>query len=205
MTAVLKRARKKAVTATETKVSEGARRCLVTGESRPRAEMIRFVISPENTVVPDLSEKLPGSGLWVTATPESVQQATKKKLFGAARPALTLAADVARLLRKRCLEFLGLAKGAGITTLGETQTAAALRANKLALYLHASDATRVLDNRNSIPECALFSRDELGAAFGYDQIAYAGIAPHGLTKKVLLEIKRLQSMTVLPIVGKSEG
>ncbi|MFA5040673.1 MAG: DUF448 domain-containing protein [Bdellovibrionales bacterium] len=205
MTAVFKRAQEKADTAPETKVSESLRRCLVSGEMKPRAEMIRFVIGPDNKVVPDLAENLPGSGLWVTAKAEAVEKAAKKNLFKAERPTDTLAGDVEGLLRRRCLTFLGLAKGAGIAVLGEKQTESALRANKIALFLHAPDATSALDNRNSIPECAIFSRDEMGAAFGYDQIVYAGLAPHGLTEKLMMEIRRLQSMTVQSAVGKSEG
>jgi predicted RNA-binding protein YlxR (DUF448 family) len=208
MTAVFKRTQgKKDATAPETEVSEGARRCLAIGEMKPKVELIRFVIGPDQSVVPDLSENLPGHGLWVTASPDAIQLAAKKNLFakaakGTARPADCLAEDVARLLRKRCLEFLGLAKGAGIAVLGEAQTEAALRAGKLALYLHAPDATRALDNRKLLAECDLFSRDELGAAFGYEHIVYAGIMPHGLTEKLKLELNRLRSM--IP-VGKNEG
>ncbi len=205
MTAVFKRARKKADSPAGMQIPEEARRCLVTGEMKPRAEMIRFVVGPESAVVPDLSENLPGHGLWVTATFEAVCLAAKKNVFakeGGARPAPTLAEDVAKLLYKRCLGFLGFAKGAGIAVLGETQTEAALRANKLALFLHAPDATRALDNRNSIPECDLFSRDDMGKALGYEQIVYAGLMPHGITKKLVLEIKRLRSMT---LQRKNEG
>jgi predicted RNA-binding protein YlxR (DUF448 family) len=196
MTAVLKLARK------ETDATDGMRRCLVTGEMKLRATMIRFVIGPDQSVVPDLCENLPGHGLWVTASADTITQAVKKNLFAKtakepARPADCLADDVGRLLRKRCLEFLGLAKGAGIAVLGEAQTESALRAGKLALYLHAPDATRALDTRNCISECYTFSRDEMGAAFGYDQIVYAGILPHGLTEKLKLEINRLSSMTVV--------
>ena len=184
----------------ETKVSETERRCLASGEMKSRTEMVRFVIGPDQSVVPDLSENLPGHGLWVTALPDAIQLAAKKNLFAKAakepaRPAPDLPDTVARLLRKRCLEFLGLAKGAGIAILGEAQTEAALRARKLALYLHAPDATRVLDNRSAIPECDLFSRDEMGAALGYAQIVYAGIGPHKLTEKLKLELNRLRSMT----------
>jgi predicted RNA-binding protein YlxR (DUF448 family) len=207
MTAVFKLARNKTETASKAKALDGERRCLVSGKMKPRAELIRFVIGPDSAVVPDLSENLPGHGLWVTAAPDAIQAAAKKNLFAKAakehaHPAADLAEVVARLLRKRCLEFLGLAKGAGIATLGESQTEAALRAGKLALYLHAPDATRALDNRNQIAECDLFSRSELGAAFGYDQIVYAGLAPHGLTQKTKLEIKRLQGMIS---TGKNEG
>jgi predicted RNA-binding protein YlxR (DUF448 family) len=206
MTTAFKRANKKADASTGEKTPDGARRCLVSGEMKPRAEMIRFVIGPENAVLPDLSENLPGHGLWVTATHDAVQTAVTKKLFKEAKnvPA-SLADDTARLLRKRCLQFLGLAKGAGLATLGESQTEASLRAQKLALYLHAPDATRTLDNRFSITACDLFSRDELGAAFGYPQIVYAGISPHGLAKKLMMEINRLRAMTVKLDTGKSEG
>ena len=195
MTAVIKLARNK----TEKDAPDGARRCLATGEMKPKAEMIRFVIAPDQSVVPDLSENLPGHGLWVTATPDAIHLAVKKNLFAKAakepaHPALDLADTVAVLLRKRCLTFFGLAKGAGIAVLGETQTESALRAKKLALFLHAPDATRSLDNRNAITECDLFSRDEMGAAFGYDQIVYAGLGFHGLTEKLKLELNRLQHM-----------
>jgi len=200
MTAVLKRADGKIkASRSETEVSETERRCLASGDLKPRIDMIRFVIAPDQSVAPDLSENLPGHGLWVTATADAIQLAVKKNLFAKAakepaKPAPDLGELVIRLLRKRCLEFLGLAKGAGIATLGESQTEAALRANTLGLYLHAPDATHILDNRNSIAECDLFSRDEMGASFGYDQIVYAGISPHGLTKKLKLEINRLRSM-----------
>jgi predicted RNA-binding protein YlxR (DUF448 family) len=209
MTAVSKHASTQTGTASEAQASEGERRCLVTGEMKPRAELIRFVIGPDDAVIPDLSENLPGHGLWVMATPDAVRLALKKNLFAKAakapaKPASTLAEDVAELLRKRCLQFLGLAKGAGVTILGETQTEAALRDGKLALYLRARDAARALDNRNSIAECDIFSRQELGAALGYDQIVYAGLLSHGLATKLKMEINRLRSMTV-PAAGKNEG
>lgn len=200
MTIVSKRAREKADAVPEDQNSEHARRCLVSGAMRPRTEMVRFVIGPEDEVVPDLAENLPGRGLWVTATVEAVRQAVKSNVFAkaarqTAKPAVTLADDVKELLRRRCLNFLGLAKGAGIAVLGETQTEAALRAGKLALYVHAPDATRVLDSMQSVETCDLFTRSEIGAAFGFDQIAYAGVVPHKLTEKLKMEINRFRSMT----------
>jgi len=186
----------------ETKVSDRDRRCLATGVMKPKTEMIRFVIGPDQSVVPDLSENLPGHGLWVTASPADIQLAIKKNLFAKAakeqaRPAPDLVDLVTRLLRKRCCEFLGLSKSAGNAVLGETQTEAALRANKLGLYLHAPDATRALDNRNNISECDLLTRDEMGAAFGYDRIVYAGLTPHSLTGRVKRELEKLRSMTTI--------
>jgi len=188
------------------KERDALRRCLVTGELKERADLIRFVIGPEGAVVPDLKESLPGHGLWVTASTEAIEQARAKNLFAkaakaAAKPAHSLAADTVNLLRKRCLDLLGLSKGAGIATLGETQTREALNAGKLALYVHAQDAAHVLENQPNIARCGLFSREELGAAFGYGEIVHAGLSAHGLTEKMQMEIRRLQSM----IIGKNEG
>ena len=36
------------------------RRCLVTGEVRPRDGLMRFVVGPDDLVVPDLDNRLPG-------------------------------------------------------------------------------------------------------------------------------------------------
>ncbi|MDD3371190.1 MAG: DUF448 domain-containing protein [Alphaproteobacteria bacterium] len=202
MTAVMQQAH------TEEAASDGMRRCLVSGEMKPRAEMIRFVIGPEGAVVPDLAEKLPGRGLWVYATAEAVRLAAKKNLFSRAAKSKAsvspaLAETVTNLLRKKCLDLLGLAKGAGIAVLGETQTEAALRAGEIALYMHAADAKAALDNRHSASECELFSREEMGSAFGRGQIVYAGLKPHGLTEKMKVEISRLRSM--IGPNGENEG
>ncbi|MDD4615916.1 MAG: DUF448 domain-containing protein [Alphaproteobacteria bacterium] len=200
MKATLKRTRNDR-SASGATAPDGARRCLVTGELKPRAELIRFVIGPESAVVPDLPENLPGHGLWVTASRDAIGAAAKKNLFAkaaqaSARPSATLAEDVTKLLRKRCLDFMGLAKGAGIAVLGETQTEAALRCGKITLYLHAADASRLLDNGKLAPECGIFSREELGAAFGFGQIVYAGLGPHRLAEKLKMEINRLRLMMV---------
>ena len=39
------------------------------GDAEPVDQLIRFVAAPDGTVVPDLRRRLPGRGVWVTATP----------------------------------------------------------------------------------------------------------------------------------------
>src|SRR5262245_48626481 len=57
------------------------RRCIVTLEVKPTADLIRFVRAPGGEVVPDLRHRLPGRGVWVSATAENVRLAERKKLF----------------------------------------------------------------------------------------------------------------------------
>ena len=51
------------------------RRCIVTGETQPKAGLIRFVADPDGQVVPDLAEKLPGRGFWVVAERAALDKA----------------------------------------------------------------------------------------------------------------------------------
>src|ERR1700757_3371954 len=87
------------------------RTCIVTGEQGTPEQMIRFVVGPEATMVPDLARKLPGRGLWVRAERGAVEQAVARKAFSrAARAAVSAPADLAdrveRLLLGRVLEDL---------------------------------------------------------------------------------------------------
>jgi len=55
------------------------RRCVVTGEVQPKAGLVRFVLSPEGVIFPDLAEKLPGRGIWVTANRDLIAKAAAKE------------------------------------------------------------------------------------------------------------------------------
>ena len=57
------------------------RRCFATDEVRAKADLIRFVVGPDGRIVPDLAERLPGRGLWLTARRDIVATAIKKRLF----------------------------------------------------------------------------------------------------------------------------
>src|SRR5882672_6518751 len=123
-------------------VVSSTRTCLVTSEELPKDELVRFVIGPDNSVVPDLAQNLPGRGLWVKAAREPIATAARKNLFSKAAKAsvradANLADLVETLLRKRCFDFMGLARGAGLAVLGQNQVEASLRARQLALFLLA--------------------------------------------------------------------
>lgn len=191
--------------------AESARRCLATGEVRPKDKLIRFVIGPDRAIVPDLSHNLPGRGFWVVARREAIDRAVHKNLFAKAakasvKTAPDLATQVEHLLIKRSLELLGLSRSAGLAVLGQPQVEAALKAKKLALLLIAEDAGSNGINKVSsetTETVRLFTRDQLGAALGHDQLVYVGLKPHGLTAKLLTELKRLEKIVDKPHI--SEG
>jgi len=173
----------------------------VSGDFKPKEDMIRFVVSPDEFLLPDLAEKLGGHGLWVTASKSFLEDAVKNRVFTKVlrrhvRRHDDLVENAALLLRKRCLSFMGLAKRAGIAVLGEQPVESAAKSKKVcaqtALYLEAQDASRTIrfDNE-TIYRCNVFSREELGQAFGYEQIVYAALYNDKLTKNLIVDIKRL--------------
>ena len=60
------------------------RRCLVTGESFPKKEMIRVVRTPEGDVKVDLSGKLNGKGAYLSRTKEALVIVKTKKALARA-------------------------------------------------------------------------------------------------------------------------
>ena len=63
------------------------RRCIVTRQALEKDQLIRFVLGPDNAVVPDLAENLPGRGYWVTASRKVLAEAVKKNAFAKAMQA----------------------------------------------------------------------------------------------------------------------
>src|SRR5258708_12991462 len=79
-----------------TKVApETERTCALTRELKPVAEMIRFVVGPAGDAVPDVKRKLPGRGIWITATRAAIEDPAKRNVFARGfKPDVRSAADL---------------------------------------------------------------------------------------------------------------
>ena len=121
------------------------RMCVATRTVKPVADMIRFVIGPDGEAVPDLKSKLPGRGVWVTATHEALGDAIKRKaLVRGFKQEVRLPADlVARtenLLERAVLDALAIASKAGLVATGFTRVETALAEGQVVAVLHAAEA-----------------------------------------------------------------
>jgi len=122
------------------------RLCVVTREVKPTDEMIRFVVGPDRAVVPDLKRKLPGRGVWVTATRDCLAKAAKRNAFAHAfgsdaRVAADLPDQVAGLLERALLDALAIARKAGEVVTGHAKVEAAAEAGAAVAYVQARDAS----------------------------------------------------------------
>lgn len=121
------------------------RLCVATREVRPTAELIRFVVGPDGMVVPDLKQKLPGRGVWVTATRAALEQALKRKAFARGfkrevKVGPDLVGTTEGLLHRAVLDALAMAGKAGLVTSGFTKVESALAHGHVLALIHASDA-----------------------------------------------------------------
>jgi uncharacterized protein len=120
------------------------RMCAVSREVRPVDELIRFVLSLQGEVVPDLKRKLPGRGLWITASRARVAEAVRRNQFSRGfkrdvRAAQTLASDTEKLLVRSAIEALAMAAKAGQVVSGFTKVEEALAGGQATALIHASD------------------------------------------------------------------
>lgn len=168
------------------------RRCLASGEHLPKAELVRFVLSPDGEAVPDIAERLPGRGFWLRAERAMMADAGMLgRLFArAARQPARVAPDLAdrieRLLVRRCLDRIGLARRTGQAVAGADRVADALTRGlgRGGVLIEAADTSPA--GREKIERLAegatvvdLFTADEIGAVFGRERTMHALITAGG--------------------------
>jgi uncharacterized protein len=183
------------------------RRCIVTGEILPDELRVRFVADPEGRIVPDIEETLPGRGLWVKAERAVLEKAVAKNAFArAAKAAVTADADlpdrVERLLLRRMVGDLGLARKSGALVLGFDNVMRALSERQPpALLVEAADGAA--DGRRKLRNAALnqgvkahfihtLTSAELALALGRENVIHAAVKPGRLAERLILEAARLE-------------
>ena len=190
------------------RAQELERMCVVTRTVRPVADMIRFVIGPDGEAVPDLKRKLPGRGVWVTATQDALSDAVKRKaLVRGFKRDVRLPADlVARtgqLLERAALDALAMAGKAGLVATGFTRVEAALAQQEVIALLHAAEAAadgvRKLDagwrrrpERGPIVTIGILTSAQLDLALGRPNVIHAALLAGPSSDTFLARLRRLE-------------
>jgi predicted RNA-binding protein YlxR (DUF448 family) len=181
------------------------RKCIATGEVRPKHGLIRFAIGPEGQVVPDILEKLPGRGIWVSSTREALETAVKKGLFSrGAKQRVTvpdgLVEQVETMLARRVVELLSLARKGGQAVAGYEKVKDWLAKEEAEVLIQASDGSARGKTKLSTPYGGSWigwvTADELGQAFGRETSIHAALAAGGLCERVVEEAARLKGLRV---------
>lgn len=178
----------------------GLRTCIATGEEKPKDELIRFVADPSGRIVADIAGKLPGRGVWVSASRDALAEAAKKSLFSRSLKQktaadITLADQVEMLLKKRILDLLSLANKSGVLISGFAKAMEALTSRKAAVWLEAIDGGDAdFEKLSRLPHGLTpfreFTRNELGVPAGRDECVHVVVLASGLAEEILKEMRR---------------
>lgn len=179
------------------------RLCALTRAPRPREDLIRFVVAPDGTLTPDLSARLPGRGVWITADQLHISKAIKANAFSRSlKRSVEIPADLPQrlenLITTQALQALAMANKAGQAVCGFDKTNAVIdRGNAIAL-LHAGDASlggqrklngkyRAISEELDRPSKILvgFKVDQLSLAMGRSNVVHAALTSGGAARKAI--------------------
>jgi len=184
------------------------RSCLGCRQSRDRDALIRFVLTPQGELVPDIEVKLPGRGAYTCVSMTCLQAALKQRQFSRAfkREVVTVTPDemtgqVGGIMQKRILGYIGLANKAGQVISGGSLVSDAIRGgHKPGLILIASDVSEAIGEKiellAAVHHIACFRvlvKDDFGAILGKAPRSAIAIRAGGFVAQLMYEIERYRN------------
>ena len=176
---------------------EPERSCIVTREVKAKDELIRFVVGPNQQLVPDLAGKLPGRGMYVSASKLLIAEAIAKRSFSKAAKSQVQIPDgllitLEQLLERRVGEALSLARKAGQAITGFEEVEAELKKGSVEELIHADDAGEDGIKKLSFytgPTFANLPRSLLCEVLGRENAVHA-VVTHGAAASFFIEQAR---------------
>jgi predicted RNA-binding protein YlxR (DUF448 family) len=187
------------------------RMCAVTREVRPIGELIRFVVTPSGEVIADLKRKLPGRGLWISASHATVAEAVRRRHFSRGfkrdvRASASLAEETGQSLVRSAIDALAMIAKAGQVVAGFGKVEDALLRRQAIALLHAADGAAdgirkldaivkktaaVSDETQEIPVIGALTSEELDLALGRSNVIHAALLAGPASKTFLLRSQTL--------------
>lgn len=183
------------------------RTCILTRRHGGPEDLLRFVLGPGEIIVPDLKRKLPGRGVWVDATAQTLGEAVQRGAFAKAFRKKVIVPDdlvgqVDGLLAQDALQALSLARKAGALVLGATKIEESAR--KVVALLHAREAAEDSVGRlaqvvfraregTSVPIVSgEFTIEQLSLSLGRELVVHAALIAHAASSYAMGRLSALQ-------------
>jgi len=201
------------------------RLCALTRAVKPIDALIRFVAAPDGAIVPDLKRRLPGRGVWITATRSAVDEAAKRNIFARSlkrevRAARDLGAQVERQLESAALAAVSMAHKAGRLAIGFGRTETALAGHDpVVAILSASDGSadgarkivgvaarrQTVENAREIPVVSAFTSAQLDLALGRSNVVHAALLAGPASNGFLARCQSLERFRMIDPGGRGTG
>ena len=191
------------------------RTCILSRRTAPKEELIRLALSPDGEVAPDVRARAPGRGAWIGVERAVLDQANAKgKLKAALQRAfktndVKVPADLGEraeaALRQHTLDRLGMEARSGNLINGADRIENAARSGKVALLIHAADASedgrRRLDQAWRVgggdPRGVIFPlpRTILSMALGRENVVHVALTDPAAASRVSNALGRWRVFT----------
>ncbi|WP_243371165.1 DUF448 domain-containing protein [Geotalea sp. SG265] len=183
------------------------RTCIYCRTTRNKKELLRFVLAPDRTLVPDLLAKLPGRGAYTCMTSVCVKGAADKRQFSRAFKGEVKGADGAGLIdqlatriEERIASYISLANKAGKVSSGTDMVLERMKDQSPGFLFIASDISadigqkvKALAERNGVEYCTLFDKEKLGALIGKEMRVVVAIGVGGFIEPLKQETAKLRN------------
>ena len=180
------------------------RKCLVTGINVEKRDLIRFVVNPENTLVADIDQKLPGRGYWVKADRKIILKAINKNiLFKTIKKDININQDmldqIESQIKKKIINYISLSRKAGMAIFGFDKIKASLSNNNIGLLIQAldgSDKEKQRIRNQSIPKIIdnCLNKSDLSKAFGRENVIHCAILRSSFIENIDFNANRLNNL-----------
>jgi len=194
------------------------RTCILTRRKGSKDQLIRLALGPDGSVAADVRARAPGRGAWIGVTRAELDEANAKGKLKAAlqrafkTQAVTVPADLGErteaALRQAALDRLGMEARAGNLINGADKVDNAARAGKVALLVHAGDASedgrrkldqalRVGGGPNGLDRGVIFplGRTILSMALGRDNVVHVALTDPAAASRVNHALGRWRNFT----------
>ena len=158
------------------------RKCIITGQVADKAELIRFVASPDGELVADIGHKLGGRGVWVSAVRATLEKAlSSNRLSRHLKQTVIINDDflenLVQHLAKQVIARLSMMRKAGVLVTGGGK----LRSQNLLSGLLIADDASLRETKRLVSLCKPDWIEKgipsvwLGQISGSTSVAYAGV------------------------------
>uniref|UniRef100_A0A831UE26 DUF448 domain-containing protein n=1 Tax=Geobacter metallireducens TaxID=28232 RepID=A0A831UE26_GEOME len=184
---------------------EPQRTCLGCRAERGKSELLRYVLDPEGTVVPDLMGKLPGRGAYTCFSRGCLVKAVLRKQFARAFKGEVKGATAAELeeqivtrLEERIASYLALGNKAGRIVSGSDMVLEAMRkGKKIGLVIMAGDVSADIGQkiagaaaREGVSCFRILDKDRIGGLLGKGLRSVVAIEAGGFVPPLVKELER---------------
>ena len=165
-------------------------------------DFIKICLSPDNKLIPDLRDNLPGKSVWLPANKTLIVDILRKEdlkpYFGVSKIfSPDLVSIIEMILKKKILSSISMTKKSGVLAIGLDAIKTQLIQKRHCLILVAMGAKNVADksfftsNNISIFENVLGQKD-LEKSTGKNNVKYVGILSKNFKKTIQVDLNKLK-------------